>query len=29
MTFALKKDATENPPQYLVFFKARTHDALF
>ena len=26
--FALKKDATENPPRYLVFFKARDADAL-
>ena len=26
--FALKKDATESPPRYLVFFKARDADAL-
>lgn len=26
--FALKKDATENPPRYLVFFKSRDADAL-
>lgn len=26
--FALKKDSTENPPRYLVFFKSRDADAL-
>ncbi len=26
--FALKKDTTENPPRYLVFFKGRDADAL-
>lgn len=26
--FALKKDATEQPPRYLVFFKGRDADAL-
>lgn len=26
--FALKKDATDNPPKWLVFFKARDTDAL-
>ena len=26
--FALKKDATENPPRYLVFFKGRDADVL-
>lgn len=26
--FSLKKDATENPPRYLVFFKGRDADAL-
>ena len=26
--FALKKDSTENPPRYLVFFKGRDADAL-
>ena len=26
--FALKKDATETPPRYLVFFKGRDADAL-
>ena len=26
--YALKKDATENPPKWLVFFKARDADAL-
>ena len=26
--FALKKDSTENPPRYLVFFKSRAADAL-
>ena len=26
--FALKKDSTENPPSYLVFFKSRDADAL-
>ena len=26
--FALKKDATETPPRYLVFFKSRDADAL-
>lgn len=26
--FALKKDTTENPPRYLVFFKSRDADAL-
>ena len=27
-TFALKKDTTETPPRYLVFFKGRDADAL-
>ena len=26
--FALKKDSTETPPRYLVFFKGRDADAL-
>ena len=28
INFALKKDATENPPRYLVFFKGRDADVL-
>ena len=28
MDYAIKKDITENPPKYLVFFKARDADVL-